>query len=105
MSCGGSCDREGCCSDWSEFTKLPIPIRARRLKNAVQVKTLEGTMIGNPGDWLIEGVNGEMYPCKDEVFRKSYSPTGPDACTFCVSKNQPDRHCARNGVCFFEWGE
>lgn len=36
------------------------------------VDTLEGYMrIGN-GDWLIKGVNGELYPCKDEIFQKTY---------------------------------
>jgi hypothetical protein len=88
---------------WSEFTKLPLPIKARRLKKTVQVKTLEGTMIGNPGDWLITGVNGEVYPCKDEVFRKSYHPTGPDKCSFCDSGELENRRCSIYEVCLFHW--
>ena len=27
-----------------------------------------------PGDWIITGVKGEMYPCKDEIFRLTYEP-------------------------------
>lgn len=28
------------------------------------------------GDWIIRGVKGEFYPCRDEVFRETYEPTG-----------------------------
>lgn len=38
----------------------------------VEVKTLEGTMRGNIGDWIIKGVNGELYPCKHDIFEKTY---------------------------------
>jgi hypothetical protein len=38
----------------------------------VVIRTLEGTMIGNPGDWIICGVLGELYPCKDDIFRETY---------------------------------
>lgn len=34
--------------------------------------TLEGVHIANPGDWIIQGVNGELYPCKPEIFEKTY---------------------------------
>ena len=36
------------------------------------VKTLEGDMWINEGDWLIKGILGEFYPCKDEVFKQKY---------------------------------
>lgn len=38
----------------------------------VYIKTLEGLMRGSPGDWIIKGVNGELYPCKPEIFEKTY---------------------------------
>ena len=31
-------------------------------------------MTALPGDWVIRGVNGEFYPCKDDIFRKTYEP-------------------------------
>lgn len=34
--------------------------------------TLEGDMRASPGDWIIKGVSGEFYPCKDEIFRKTH---------------------------------
>ena len=36
------------------------------------VKTLEGDMIARPGDWIITGVEGERYPVKNEIFKKTY---------------------------------
>jgi hypothetical protein len=36
------------------------------------IKTLEGTMIANIGDFVIKGVNGEFYPCKPDIFEKTY---------------------------------
>jgi len=38
------------------------------------VKTLEGAMQGQPGDWLITGVKGEQYFCKDDIFKRTYEP-------------------------------
>jgi len=36
------------------------------------VETDEGDMRGDAGDWLIRGVEGELYPCRDSVFRATY---------------------------------
>ena len=36
------------------------------------IETLEGSMTASPGDWIIRGVNGECYPCKPDIFDKSY---------------------------------
>jgi hypothetical protein len=36
------------------------------------IKTLEGIMKGDYGDYIIKGVNGEIYPCKPEIFEKTY---------------------------------
>lgn len=37
-----------------------------------EIKTLEGIMRANPGDYIIKGVNGEIYPCKADIFEKTY---------------------------------
>ncbi len=58
----------------SKFRKKPVVVEAIRLTQPIEIKTLEGTMVGNPGDWLITGVNGEQYPCKDDIFQKTYEP-------------------------------
>ena len=40
----------------------------------IVIQTLEGDMYASPGDWIIKGVNGEFYPCKPDVFEKTYEP-------------------------------
>ena len=37
-----------------------------------EIKTLKGTMIARTGDYIIRGVNGEIYPCKPDIFEKAY---------------------------------
>lgn len=39
---------------------------------SIMIPTLEGTMEAIPGDWIIKGVNGEFYPCKPDIFEKTY---------------------------------
>jgi hypothetical protein len=36
------------------------------------IRTCEGDMIANINDWIIKGVNGEFYPCKPDIFKKTY---------------------------------
>lgn len=36
------------------------------------IPTLEGDMEANFGDWVIQGVEGELYPCKPKIFEKTY---------------------------------
>lgn len=57
------------------FRKKPVTVHAERITEPMIVDTLEGTMAGNIGDWLITGVRGEKYPCKDDIFRETYEPT------------------------------
>jgi hypothetical protein len=57
-----------------QFRKKPVIVEAVQLTRKTTIETLEGTMVGNPGDWLITGINGEQYPCKDDIFQKTYEP-------------------------------
>lgn len=41
-------------------------------ERSVQIRTLEGEMVGEYADWIIRGVKGELYPCKDDIFRTTY---------------------------------
>jgi hypothetical protein len=52
----------------------------------VRIQTLEGTMEAAPGDWIIQGVKGELYPCKPDIFAATYDPadTPPDTITLPV---------------------
>ncbi len=40
------------------------------------IKTLEGHMRADLGDWIIKGVAGEFYPCKPEIFAATYELVG-----------------------------
>lgn len=41
--------------------------------------TLEGPMLASVGDWIIRGVEGELYPCKPSIFAATYEPAEADA--------------------------
>lgn len=43
-----------------------------RTGNDLLIYTLEGTMKASPGDYIIQGVSGELYPCKPDIFEKTY---------------------------------
>lgn len=40
--------------------------------NGRRIKTLEGFVNVHPGDWIITGVIGEKYPCRNDVFEATY---------------------------------
>ena len=42
------------------------------------IKTLEGDMKADKGDYIIKGVNGELYPCKEDIFHKTYQKAVDD---------------------------
>lgn len=46
------------------------------MKEKFEVETLEGTMQGKAGDYLIIGIKGERYPCARDIFLESYRPVG-----------------------------
>ncbi len=41
------------------------------------IKTLEGDHRANPGDWIIRGIKGELYPCKRDIFEATYERVEP----------------------------
>ena len=43
----------------------------------VEIRTLEGTMKASDDDVIIKGINGEVYPCKKDIFDKTYD-TSPN---------------------------
>jgi hypothetical protein len=55
-----------------KFRKKPIIIEAYQTDKKIVISTLEGDMVASSGDWIITGVNGEQYPCKHDIFEKTY---------------------------------
>lgn len=57
---------------YSKAIKRPISVKCIQINEEFEVQTLEGVMKGNLGDYLMVGVNGEMYPCAKNIFEKTY---------------------------------
>lgn len=62
-----------------KFRKRPVEITAFREVIGSTISTLEGDMHAAPGDWIIRGLNGELYPCKPDIFEKTYEPVDEEA--------------------------
>ena len=41
-------------------------------EDALLIKTLNGTVVALVGDWIIQGVDGELCPCKPDIFDQTY---------------------------------
>lgn len=59
---------------WSEWFDSFEAYQAHveRDRRVFKIFTLEGVMEATPGDWIIRGVHGEHYPCKPDIFEKTY---------------------------------
>lgn len=60
----------------NEATTHNVDNRWRGGPDYALIHTLEGTMRAEYGDWIIKGVKGELYPCKNDIFWATY-----DACS------------------------
>jgi len=53
--------------------KRPIVVQAKRMDEEFRVNTLEGNFKqGKPGDYLMRGIDGELYICDGPIFEKTY---------------------------------
>ena len=66
---------------WQNVPSAEVPLWFDRMgtyKNGsspgctIKIYTLEGIMEAYPGDWIIKGVKGEIYPCKPDIFAATY---------------------------------
>lgn len=55
-----------------KYIKKPVIVEAYQTQVELIINTLEGDMKASPGDYIITGVNGEKYPCKPDIFEKTY---------------------------------
>lgn len=61
----------------AEFMKQPLhvtttPNETREGRVYIKIPTLEGIMEANIDDYIIKGIKGEFYPCKPDIFEKTY---------------------------------
>ena len=54
------------------YRKKPVVIQAYQTDKVMYIETLEGIHKANVGDFIITGVHGEQYPCKPDIFQKTY---------------------------------
>lgn len=52
-----------------EFTSVNV---SRGKADTLMIPTLEGLMMASLGDWIIKGIQGEIYPCKPNIFEATY---------------------------------
>ena len=55
-----------------KYRKKPVVVEAYKTDKEIVIHTLEGDMKASIGDYIITGVNGEQYPCKPDIFEKTY---------------------------------
>jgi len=55
-----------------DFTGGKATLSKKTPYNNLKIHTLEGKMTAIPSDYIIKGVNGEFYPCKEAIFKKTY---------------------------------
>lgn len=64
--------------DWfmDKVTTNEIVLHGGHFKGveSADIRTLEGTMRADHGDFVIKGVKGEIYPCKPDIFAATYEP-------------------------------
>lgn len=60
--------------EWKNCVKKPVKVQYREVKEKEEIETREGKLFAYPEqDYVIKGVNGEVYPIKKDIFEKTYS--------------------------------
>lgn len=60
------------------YRKKPVVIEAYQCEKEEIIHTLEGDMLASVGDFVIIGLRGEKYPCKPDIFWKTYEQVTDD---------------------------
>lgn len=53
--------------------KRPIVVQCKQINEEFMVQTLEGPLRGKPYDYLMQGIDGELYPCDQSIFDRTYT--------------------------------
>lgn len=59
-------------TEWKPARKRPVEVQYREVHERQEIDTREGTLIAEPGDYLIKGVEGEIYPIDPDIFEQTY---------------------------------
>ena len=58
----------------AKYVKKPVVIEAYQTDKEMIVHTLSGDVKASVGDYIMTGVHGEQYPCKQDIFEETYEP-------------------------------
>lgn len=58
--------------DLAKWCSASLSSEASPHERTLSICTLEGVMTARIGDWVIQGVEGEFYPCRGDIFEKTY---------------------------------
>ena len=65
--------------EWFPVRKSPVEVEARGpVSQSEEIETEEGTMKAEVGDYIVRGVEGEIYPVKPDIFSKTYERIDQD---------------------------
>jgi hypothetical protein len=59
-------------------TQLFMNMYLDEVYKRLRIPTYEGYVFASVGDYIIKGVKGEFYPCKPDIFEKTYEMVGED---------------------------
>lgn len=69
----GSVESNRAIIDWTRGSETPATMdKNKDGGNQLSIATKEGSLWVSSGDWIIEGVQGEFYPFKPDIFEKTY---------------------------------
>ena len=74
---------------WLKCKKKPVVVEYQEITEKIVIKTREGEIVGYPGEILIRGVKGELYPCGREIFDETYDRLEPLDTTY----HRPESPC------------
>lgn len=72
----GTYDQPAVWPHWMQTAWVKIPSVTGSIYSGnkyLHIKTLEGHQTISMNDWIIQGVQGEIYPCKPDIFEETYS--------------------------------
>lgn len=73
IACKFGIHKESNSMEVAKFMKLPMQhVHFDSKGEYIEIETLEGTLRASIGDYIIKGVNGEFYPCRPDIFDKTY---------------------------------
>ena len=62
--------------EWGEKAYREGVLRVNDAGTGHIIRTLEGDMHASPGDYIVRGIRGELYPCKPDIFLDTYEEVG-----------------------------